>query len=773
MKYKSIVVSIALFSLLVGGFQILGGAPQTAHAFTIYACYGPPYDADGNPTFYPGGSEMCFPYNEQPPLPPTNVTATPGACGTGNITVSWDSVPDATAGYTVLDPWPGTTVYTGMNTSFTMSFPAGSSHSFQVESSNAYGDSAPSTPAISATAPSACAATPPEPTFAATCALQANGTYSVALTWNAVTPVTNYPVRLKGPSDATGSSPSYPIGQAGDGTDVIGWGVVGDAPTSSGLTFTGITAAGSYEYWGHAWSSTNGWSTNTIKTVSCGAAATSCTLPWGGTIADGASVTAYQSASVTSPATCTSQTRTCSNGTLSGTYTNQSCSVSGSGATGSIAGPNCTITTGASTCSTTVTWSTSGVTSAQAFQNGSSFSTSLSGSQSRTVGYTSSSFTLFDRTPSPDVQLDSDNARGTCASGSGWNGTYCELGYLPDLTAGTITPTTALTGQSTALTATVTNIGPLTTGSNFRNFIQVATAADGAGTISDLSDTSMNTLAAGASATTQRNYTFSSVGTYSARACADKRNRNDAGQIDEGSNEGNNCGAWANISVTGASCAATTISNCTLGATSSGGTSGSCVAGYGGSCAYTCNNGTWSQNSNSCAVLPTATLSASPTSINPGQTSRLTWSSTGATSCQFADKGTSDGTSGNRNVTPAVTSTYSVTCTGAGGTSAPAIATVTVLLPSLSISAVPNRVARGSSSTITWNATSVRSCSITKNGAAWRSGNANGSNIYTGSAVETINSQTIYVMSCRDVNGNPYSATATVIVNIAPDFQEF
>lgn len=53
----------------------------------------------------------------------------------------------------------------------------------------------------------------------------------------------------------------------------------------------------------------------------------SCTAPWGATVSHGSSVTAYQSASVTSPATCTSQTRTCNDGTLSGTYTNQNCSV--------------------------------------------------------------------------------------------------------------------------------------------------------------------------------------------------------------------------------------------------------------------------------------------------------------------------------------------------------------------------------------------------------------------------------------------------------------
>lgn len=55
------------------------------------------------------------------------------------------------------------------------------------------------------------------------------------------------------------------------------------------------------------------------------AAPASCTTPWGAVVAHGASILAYKdSASVTS---CSSETRTCSNGTLSGTFANGSCSV--------------------------------------------------------------------------------------------------------------------------------------------------------------------------------------------------------------------------------------------------------------------------------------------------------------------------------------------------------------------------------------------------------------------------------------------------------------
>ena len=54
------------------------------------------------------------------------------------------------------------------------------------------------------------------------------------------------------------------------------------------------------------------------------AAAASCTFN-GQTVADGASVAAYQSSSVSAGQTCAWQTRVCSNGTLSGSYQSASC----------------------------------------------------------------------------------------------------------------------------------------------------------------------------------------------------------------------------------------------------------------------------------------------------------------------------------------------------------------------------------------------------------------------------------------------------------------
>jgi len=59
-------------------------------------------------------------------------------------------------------------------------------------------------------------------------------------------------------------------------------------------------------------------------------AAAPCTKPWGGTMASGTSISAYF---VSSSSCCldSKETRTCSNGVLSGSATKQNCSYSGSG----------------------------------------------------------------------------------------------------------------------------------------------------------------------------------------------------------------------------------------------------------------------------------------------------------------------------------------------------------------------------------------------------------------------------------------------------------
>ena len=68
-------------------------------------------------------------------------------------------------------------------------------------------------------------------------------------------------------------------------------------------------------------------------------------------------------------------------------------------------------------------------------------------------------------------------------------------------------------------------------------------------------------------------------------------------------------------------------------------------------------------------LAPVLTFSASPTTITSGQSTTLSWSASDATSCTASDSWSgTKATSGNQAVSPAATSTYTLTCTGPGGT---------------------------------------------------------------------------------------------------------
>jgi peptidoglycan-associated lipoprotein len=80
------------------------------------------------------------------------------------------------------------------------------------------------------------------------------------------------------------------------------------------------------------------------------------------------------------------------------------------------------------------------------------------------------------------------------------------------------------------------------------------------------------------------------------------------------------------------------------------------------------------------AAQPTVTLNASPTSINPGQTVTLSWSSTNATDLDIQPGVGKVAPEGSTPVTPNDSTTYTITASGPGG-SATATAHVDVTAP--------------------------------------------------------------------------------------------
>jgi peptidoglycan-associated lipoprotein len=68
------------------------------------------------------------------------------------------------------------------------------------------------------------------------------------------------------------------------------------------------------------------------------------------------------------------------------------------------------------------------------------------------------------------------------------------------------------------------------------------------------------------------------------------------------------------------------------------------------------------------AAAPTVTISADPSTIEKGQSSSLSWSSTNATNVSI-DQGIGDvSTTGSRSVSPSASTTYTITAKGEGGT---------------------------------------------------------------------------------------------------------
>jgi len=154
---------------------------------------------------------------------------------------------------------------------------------------------------------------------------------------------------------------------------------------------------------------------------------------------------------------------------------------------------------------------------------------------------------------------------------------------------------------------------------------------------------------------------------------------------------------------------------------------------------------------------------ANPASIQPGQSSTLTWVVQGATSVSISPGiGSVNASSGSTSVTPTQTTTYTLTATGASGSVNQSV-TVTVGTPTagtpqiLRFEANPLSIAPGGQSTLSWTTSGATQVSISPN-----VGNvtANGSTTVQPSATTT------YTLTATSADGK--SVTAPVTITVAP-----
>jgi len=158
------------------------------------------------------------------------------------------------------------------------------------------------------------------------------------------------------------------------------------------------------------------------------------------------------------------------------------------------------------------------------------------------------------------------------------------------------------------------------------------------------------------------------------------------------------------------------------------------------------------------AMPPVVSLAASPPNVGVGEATQLTWSSTNATSCAASGAwfGTK-ATNGTESTGPlSGSATYTLDCSGVGGTSSRAVTVTVTQAPTLSLTANPASVPGNRTSTLTWVGSGVDACIA--------SGGWSGSRPTSGSAtVGPLTTSTAYTLDCTGAGG---AVTRNVAVNV-------
>src|SRR6202000_2773577 len=164
-------------------------------------------------------------------------------------------------------------------------------------------------------------------------------------------------------------------------------------------------------------------------------------------------------------------------------------------------------------------------------------------------------------------------------------------------------------------------------------------------------------------------------------------------------------------------------------------------------------------NSASAMPAPTVSLKASEASVPAGSSVTLQWNSANADNC--AGSGGWSGTmppSGST-MTSSLTddTSYTLTCTGAGGTAAQTVAVKVAWAPSVTLKAGPTTINSGEAANLAWNSVGATACTAS---GGWHGSVSTGGMQSHG----TLTSTTEYEITCTGPGGH---ATQTATVTVA------
>lgn len=158
--------------------------------------------------------------------------------------------------------------------------------------------------------------------------------------------------------------------------------------------------------------------------------------------------------------------------------------------------------------------------------------------------------------------------------------------------------------------------------------------------------------------------------------------------------------------------------------------------------------------------VPTVSLSVTPSTIKTGQSANLTWNATNATTCTAS--GAWSGlyvTRGTLTVSPTVTSTYTLTCSGDGGnvTQSTTLTVNAPTAPTVSLSVAPTSITTAQTATLTWSSTNATTCTASN---GW-----SGTEPTSGTATVFPTITTTYTLTCTGSGG---SAAQSVVLTVTP-----